>query len=166
MQAAAAAARRGSGSRQTWTSLDFDWKWNAHWIAHTIEAPQFMEFHSQRLSWAAKKLLLLLLEPFPGKGKYGGIVRSGGQWLFSFSGWHSHRRKQLGDWEPELMWTFLVEGRNAEKSRPWCLERNSLLLGGKHSKVSPSSVTFSSASHPLGVISRSAIWCSLYRDGA
>lgn len=154
----AAVSQQASVYRLTLTSLDFDWKWNAHWIAHTIEVPQFVAFHSQRLgqgwSCSVKKLLFILLDSVPEKDRLGSNMRLWGQWLFSLPVWESHGEDIVFGFETREDVVFppdcLEEGRDGKKSKNWSLGRNSLPLGVPRQSVSFSHDFLFSVSHSRG----------------
>lgn len=153
----AAVSQQGSLYRLTLTSLDFDWKWNAHWIAHTIEAPQFVAFRSQRLSrvWSCsvKNLLFIMLDAIPRKEGLGSKVRLWGSSSFSCQAGVAKMRKQFGDLKPKMMWSFPLTARKRggmrrrAKIEVW---GEIVCIRGIHSKVFHSPMSFSFVSCSRG----------------
>lgn len=150
----AAVSQQSSLYGLTLTSLDFDWKWNAHWIAPTIEAPQFVAFHSQ---WLIGAEAVLWRSCF----LFCWMPRQGSKGLVAARGWAGSSaapcpagiamvRELLGDLKPQVMWSF---PRTAWKRGGTRRVANIGVWGeivciwGVQDKVSHSLLTFSFVSH-------------------
>lgn len=66
-----AVSQQGSLCGPNLTSQDFPWKWNVHWIAPMIEAPQTVALHPKQLDMSGccfmKKRLFMPSDALPGK---------------------------------------------------------------------------------------------------
>lgn len=77
----AAVSQQGSLCGPNLTSQDFPWKWNVHWIAPMIEAPQTVALHPKQLDMSGccfmKKRLFMPSDALPGKEPLGCSTRLG-----------------------------------------------------------------------------------------